>query len=59
MPETKWSFEYSPESFTGTELDYAAEVCDAVVDILKDVSSATNHHQSSRNCGDGDAKYLR
>ena len=38
-PETKWSFEYSPESFTGTELDYAADVCDAVVDILKDVSS--------------------
>ena len=38
-PETKWSFEYSPESFTGTELDYAAGVCDAVVDILKDVSS--------------------
>ena len=38
-PETDWSFEYSPESFTGTELDYAAEVCDAVVDILKDVSS--------------------
>ena len=38
-PETKWSFEYSPESFTGTELDYAAEVCDAVADILKDVSS--------------------
>ena len=37
--ETKWSFEYSPESFTGTELEYAAEVCDAVVDILKDVSS--------------------
>ena len=37
-PETDWSFEYSPESFTGTELDYAAEVCDAVVDILKDVS---------------------
>jgi 2-isopropylmalate synthase len=26
-------FEYSPESFTGTELDYAVEVCDAVVDI--------------------------
>ena len=38
-PETKWSFEYSPESFTGTELEYAAEVCDAVVDILKDRSS--------------------
>ena len=37
--ETKWSFEYSPESFTGTELDYAADVCDAVVSILKDASS--------------------
>jgi 2-isopropylmalate synthase len=37
-PNTDWSFEYSPESFTGTELDYAAEVCDAVVDILKKVS---------------------
>jgi 2-isopropylmalate synthase len=36
--DTDWSFEYSPESFTGTELDYAAEVCDAVVDILKEVS---------------------
>ncbi|MDA8674289.1 2-isopropylmalate synthase [Gammaproteobacteria bacterium] len=37
-PNTDWRFEYSPESFTGTELEYAAEVCDAVVDILKEVS---------------------
>jgi 2-isopropylmalate synthase len=29
-PETDWIFEYSPESFTGTELDFAVEVCDAV-----------------------------
>ena len=36
---TNWSFEYSPESFTGTELDYAVKVCDEVVDILKDFSS--------------------
>ena len=36
---TNWSFEYSPESFTGTELDYAAEVCDDVVDILKESSN--------------------
>ncbi|HMJ09931.1 MAG TPA: 2-isopropylmalate synthase, partial [Polyangiaceae bacterium] len=26
MPDTQWMFEYSPESFTGTELDYALEV---------------------------------
>ncbi len=25
--------EYSPESFTGTEMDYAVEVCDAVMDV--------------------------
>jgi 2-isopropylmalate synthase len=37
-PDTDWSFEYSPESFTGTELDYAAGVCDEVVEILKTVS---------------------
>ena len=30
-PETHWSFQYSPESFTGTEMDYAVEVCDAVI----------------------------
>ena len=28
-------FEYSPESFTGTEMDYALEVCHAVMDVLK------------------------
>ena len=27
-------FEYSPESFTGTEVDYALEVCDAVIDVF-------------------------
>lgn len=28
-------FEYSPESFTGTEIDYALEVCNAVIDVFK------------------------
>ncbi|MEE4191293.1 MAG: 2-isopropylmalate synthase, partial [Halieaceae bacterium] len=32
-PETEWVFEYSPESFTGTEIDYAIEVCNAVIDV--------------------------
>ncbi|MGI9250639.1 MAG: 2-isopropylmalate synthase [Pseudohongiellaceae bacterium] len=32
-PETDWTFQYSPESFTGTEIDYAVEVCDAVIDV--------------------------
>ena len=33
QPETEWHFQYSPESFTGTEIDYAVEVCSAVVDV--------------------------
>jgi 2-isopropylmalate synthase len=32
-PSTEWQFQYSPESFTGTELDYAVEVCEAVNDV--------------------------
>lgn len=32
-PETEWVFEYSPESFTGTELDFAVEVCNAVTAV--------------------------
>ena len=32
-PATDWTFEYSPESFTGTELPYAVEVCNAVNEI--------------------------
>jgi 2-isopropylmalate synthase len=32
-PETTVRYQYSPESFTGTELDYAVEVCDAVMDV--------------------------
>ena len=32
-PQTDWVFQYSPESFTATELDFAAEICDAVNDV--------------------------
>lgn len=33
-PNTNWRWEYSPESFTGTELAYAKEVVDAVVEVM-------------------------
>lgn len=32
-PDTEWIFEYSPESFTGTELDFAVEVVDSVTAV--------------------------
>jgi 2-isopropylmalate synthase len=35
MPETDVIYQYSPESFTGTELDYAVEVCEAVMDVWR------------------------
>jgi len=34
-PETEWMFEYSPESFTNTEMDYAVEICEAVMDVFQ------------------------
>lgn len=34
----KYRFEYSPESFTGTEVDYALEVCNAVLDVWQPTS---------------------
>jgi len=35
QPETDWSYEYSPETFTMTELDFAKEICEAVMDVWK------------------------
>ncbi len=37
-PETEWVFEYSPESFTGTELEFALEICEAVKDVIRPTS---------------------
>ena len=34
-PETEFRFQYSPESFTGTELDFSLEICEAVMDVLE------------------------
>jgi len=33
MPETQWTYQYSPEVFSGTELDFALEVCNAVTEV--------------------------
>jgi 2-isopropylmalate synthase len=34
-PETRWIFQYSPESFTATEPDYAVEVCEGVLEVWR------------------------
>ncbi|ADU12183.1 2-isopropylmalate synthase [Asticcacaulis excentricus] len=33
QPDTEWSFEYSPETFSATEPDFAVEVCERVMDV--------------------------
>ena len=35
IPDTEIRYEYSPESFTGTEPDYAIEICEAVMDVIQ------------------------
>jgi 2-isopropylmalate synthase len=35
VPGTEVLYEYSPESFTGTEVDYAIEICEAVMDVIE------------------------
>jgi len=32
-PDTDWTFEYSPESFSATELEFALEICEAVLEV--------------------------
>ena len=34
-PATEWVFEYSPESFTGTELEFARDICAASGDVYQ------------------------
>ena len=35
FPQTKWHFEYSPETFSTAELDFSIECCEAVMDVLR------------------------
>jgi 2-isopropylmalate synthase len=35
QPETRWGFEYSPEVFSSTEIDFAVEVCNAVIGVFE------------------------
>jgi 2-isopropylmalate synthase len=35
IPGTEVFYEYSPESYTGTELEFAVEVCNAVIDVIQ------------------------
>jgi 2-isopropylmalate synthase len=38
LPGTDVFYEYSPESYTGTEVDFAVEICEAVMDVIEPTS---------------------
>ena len=40
-PETEWRFEYSPETFTATELDFARDICNAVLEVWQPTPDRT------------------
>ena len=52
-------FEYSPESFTGTELDYSLEVCEAVMDVFEPTPDAPPDPQPARDRRDVDPERVR
>ena len=58
-PDTQWRFEYSPESYTGTELEYAKEVCDAVAEIVEPTPEAAADRQPARHRRDGHPQRVR
>jgi 2-isopropylmalate synthase len=37
LPETELVYEYSPESYTGTEVEFAVEICEAVMDVIEPI----------------------
>lgn len=38
QPATEWRFQYSPETFTGTELEFARDICNAVLEVWQPTS---------------------
>ena len=51
-------YQYSPESFTGTELDFAVEICEAVMDVWRPTPGQKDDPQPAGDGRDGDAQRL-
>ncbi len=59
VPETLVTYEYSPESFTGTEPDFAVEICAAVMDVIEPAPDRKHDHQPAQHGRDVRAQHLR
>ena len=52
-------YEYSPESFTGTEPDFAVEICEAVMEVIEPTPDRPDHPQPAQHRRDVRAQRLR
>ena len=59
LEETQVLYEYSPESFTGTEPEFAVEICEAVMDVLAPTPEAPAHPQPAGDRRDVHAEPVR
>ena len=59
VPGTTVYYEYSPESYTGTELEFAVEVCNQVLEVFAADSGPQGDHQPAVDRRDGHAQRLR
>ena len=59
LPGTDVRYEYSPESFTGTETDYAVEICEAVMDVIEPDRRRPADHEPAGHGRDVHAEHLR
>ena len=59
VPTTDVRYEYSPESFTGTEPDYAVEICEAVMDVIEPTRRPQDRAEPAGHGRDVHAEHLR
>ena len=59
LGEVEFGYQYSPEIFTGTEMEFAVEVCNAVMDVWQPVGGPGDHPQPAGHGRDGHAERLR
>ena len=58
-PSTIVRYEYSPESYTGTEVEYAVEICDAVAEVIEPTADQQADHEPAGHGRDVHAQPLR
>ena len=59
VPDTDVRYEYSPESYTGTEIEYAVEICDAVAEVIEPTPEQAADHEPAGHGRDVHAEPLR